>query len=143
MGASISSNVTKLVTDAIVRTSNEVVQTAHATNNQSIVFDVKNTSGDVVISGNTIRQTATINMVGLSQALNNSDNNIKLDQQIAQMAKAVISGLNLAQLADANNTVDSLIKTCIEIKNITTQQCMMNTSQKINVLVKEQKEMFL
>ncbi len=38
MGASISSNVTKLVTDAIVRTSNEVVQTAHATNNQSIVF---------------------------------------------------------------------------------------------------------
>ncbi len=51
------------------------------------------------------------------------------------MAKAVISGLNLAQLADANNTVDSLIKTCIEIKNITTQQCMMNTSQKINVLV--------
>ncbi len=31
----------KLVTDAIVRTSNEVVQTAHATNNQSIVFDVK------------------------------------------------------------------------------------------------------
>ncbi len=28
MGASISSNVTKLVTDAIVRTSNEVVQTA-------------------------------------------------------------------------------------------------------------------
>ncbi len=51
MGASISSNVTKLVTDAIVRTSNEVVQTAHATNNQSIVFDVKNTSGDVVISG--------------------------------------------------------------------------------------------
>ncbi len=60
MGASISSNVTKLVTDAIVRTSNEVVQTAHATNNQSIVFDVKNTSGDVVISGNTIRQTATI-----------------------------------------------------------------------------------
>ncbi len=41
MGASISSNVTKLVTDAIVRTSNEVVQTAHATNNQSIVFDVK------------------------------------------------------------------------------------------------------
>ncbi len=58
MGASISSNVTKLVTDAIVRTSNEVVQTAHATNNQSIVFDVKNTSGDVVISGNTIRQTA-------------------------------------------------------------------------------------
>ncbi len=61
MGASISSNVTKLVTDAIVRTFNEVVQTAHATNNQSIVFDVKNTSGDVVISGNTIRQTATIN----------------------------------------------------------------------------------
>ncbi len=54
MGASISSNVTKLVTDAIVRTSNEVVQTAHATNNQSIVFDVKNTSGDVVISGNTL-----------------------------------------------------------------------------------------
>ncbi len=59
------------------------------------------------------------------------------------MAKAVISGLNLAQLADANNTVDSLINTCIEIKNITTQQCMMNTSQKINVLVEEQKEMFL
>ncbi len=41
MGASISSNVTKLVTDAIVRTSNEVVQTAHATNNQSIVLMLK------------------------------------------------------------------------------------------------------
>ncbi len=49
--------------------------------------------------------------------------------------KLLFHGLNLAQLADANNTVDSLIKTCIEIKNITTQQCMMNTSQKINVLV--------
>ncbi len=69
-------------------------------------------------------------MVDFLQALNNSDNNIKLDQQIAQMAKAVISGLNLAQLADANNTVDSLIKTCIEIKNITSSQCMMKYKSK-------------
>ncbi len=41
MGASISSNVTKLVTDAIVRTSNEVVQTAHATNNTSMFLMLK------------------------------------------------------------------------------------------------------
>jgi hypothetical protein len=51
------------------------------------------------------------------------------------MAKAIISGLNLAQLANANNTVDSLIKTCIEIKNVTTQQCLINTSQAIEINV--------
>jgi hypothetical protein len=135
MGASISSNVTNLVTNAVVRTSNEIVQTAHATNNESIIINIKDTKGDVIISGNTIRQVLQINMSALSQALNSSDNNIKLDQQIAQMAKAIISGLNLAQLADANNTVDSLIKTCIEIKNVTTQSCMLNTSQNINVTV--------
>ncbi len=64
MGASISSNVYKISNRCNVKNSNEVVQTAHATNNQQYCFDVNNTSGDVVISGNTIRQTATINMVG-------------------------------------------------------------------------------
>jgi Lipid membrane protein of large eukaryotic DNA viruses len=135
MGASISSNVTNLVTNAIVRTSNEVIQTAHAEQNQSIIIAVNNTTGDVVISGNVIKQVATVSMSGLSQALNNSDNNIKLDQQIAQMAKAIISGLNLAQLADANNTVDSLIKTCIDVKNATIQSCLMNTTQTVNLTV--------
>jgi hypothetical protein len=135
MGASVSSNVTKLVTNAIVRTSNEIIESAHATQNQSIIISVKDTEGNVEISSNTIKQTATVSMSGLVDALNNSENNIKLDQQIAQMAKAIISGLNLAQLADANNTVDSLIKTCIEVKNVTTQQCMIANMQNINLAV--------
>ncbi len=70
----------------------------------------KNTSGDVVISGNTIRQTATINMVGTFSSFRITQIIIlSLINKLLQMAKAVISGLNLAQLADANNTVDSLI----------------------------------
>lgn len=139
MGASISTNITKLVTDAVTRTSNEIIQKEEVHNNQSVIIRVSDTGGDVNIIGNVFNQTATVDMKALSDVLNNSDNSIKLDQQIAQMAKAVISGLNLAQLADANNTVDDLVRTCIEVKNITTQQCLAGITQNISIIVERTK----
>lgn len=135
MGASVSKNVTKVVVDAITTTTNEVIQNAYVSGNQSIIIKITDTNGNVVIDNNTFTQVLHVDINALMNTLNNTTSSQKIDQQIAQTAKSLISGLNLVQIASTDNVLNSLIKTMIEVKNVTTQQCLSNNTQVINIAI--------
>lgn len=135
MGVSSSKNITKLVTDVINKSSNEIIQQQNTETDQSIVVKVSNTGGNVYIGDSVFTQEASINMQSLAAALSSTEMQTKLNQEIAQQAKALVSGINLLQLSSTSNTIDQLIKTCIDIKNTTIQNCMSKITQNINITV--------
>jgi hypothetical protein len=135
MGSSISKNVVNFVSDIITTTTNEVLLKQEVNNNQSLIIRIHDTEGDVNIHDNVFEQRATVSIKALQTTLLNTEINQKIDQQIAQAAKSVISGINLLQFSNAENTIDNLIKACIEIKNTTLQTCLSSTNQNINIIV--------
>lgn len=135
MGASVSSNITKIVTTAIVNASTETIQKINVSQDQSILINVEDTQGDVIIKDNVFIQKATLNLNTLSSILTTNAMQNKIDSDIAQMAKSIISGLNLAQLADASNLVNSVISSSINIKNQAIQDCFTSTNQTLEINV--------
>jgi len=135
MGSSVSKNVADNITKIISKTANEILSVQEVGNNQSLIIKISDTGGDVIINGNRLRQTANVDVKQLQTALTNNEANNKLNQDIAQAAKSAISGLNLLQFSNASNTINTLIESCIEIKNTTIQQCLAKSQQSINIII--------
>lgn len=133
MGASSSTNIIKSITESITKVSNETIQKAIVEQNQSLIIRIQDVQGDVIIDGNKFTQIASVDVSALSASLSSSESQNQLDVELAQMAKAVISGLNLLNFSFSTNNIDMLIKSCIDIKNVAIQACMVNIKQNINV----------
>lgn len=135
MGASVSTNVAKVATNSIVKIASDIIQDTHITSNSSQVISVTDNHGDVVINGNILKQKATINMQALFNAMSTEDVQQKLAVEIAQQAKSLTSGLNLAQFAASTNILTTLIKASIDISSKIGQTCMLNTNQNQSIII--------
>ncbi|GHV54510.1 hypothetical protein AGMMS49579_15230 [Spirochaetia bacterium] len=129
MGASISKNISNVITHSVATTTSRILHNVTITTDQSNIIYVSDVTGDVDITGNNIQQNVHVNTQALMSNLTNSYTQESINQNIAQAAKALISGLNFAQLADANNLLKSTIETCIEVKNTALQTCSTTLSQ--------------
>jgi hypothetical protein len=123
MGSSVSSNVLKVVTNALAKISSEIIQNTALSSDSSQIISVADVKGDVIISGNVFTQVATINTTALFTALAQESMQQKLAMEIAQEAKALTSGLNVAQFAYASNNIDVLISASISITSTISQTC--------------------
>lgn len=103
------------------------MQNTTISNNQSQIISVSDTDGDVNIVGNVITQNARVNMVALLDSLNNNDIQQKIAQQLDQLAKSIVQGLNFLTFSDAKSVVDSLIKSQVDINNIIKQSCAVSS----------------
>jgi hypothetical protein len=59
--------------------------------------------------------------------------NEDLDEQIAQSAKEAMKGVNLLQFGHANTTINDVVRTAINIKNITIQRLSIYSKQHVSV----------
>lgn len=129
MGASVSKNATKIVLNAVAKISSEIIQTSIVTSDNSQIISISDTKGDVIISGNTFIQMATINTKALFEALAQNDAQQKLAVELAQSAKSLTSGLNIGQFSSAENDIDTFVSTSIDIISKIGQTCNASSNQ--------------
>lgn len=139
MGAATSINSTNVITKAITNITNEIVQKSISTNDQSIVIKINNTKGDVEVSNVGIKQIATIDTKAVFSALNTTENKNKVNQDIEQIAKSLIKGLNLAQVSVSSSSVSSVIDNCISIKDTGLLECINKNTQNFNLEINNTK----
>jgi len=136
MGASLSTNVNKLATDAITRVASEIVQDSRIHNSSSQIVSVTNVDGDVVVNGNTVTQRVNVNMSALFDAMASDEAQEKLATNVSQQAKALISGINLAQFSAATNIMKTFINAVVDISNDIRQHCLAANNQQQSIIVK-------
>jgi hypothetical protein len=123
MGASLTTNITKAATEAVAKVSNNIIQNIKLSTDQTQIISVSDVDGDVIISGNTFTQQASINMKSLMNALVQEDIQQAMTMEIAQACKSIVSGLNLFQIANAKNEIDLLLRASVELTNAISQSC--------------------
>lgn len=139
MGASVSSNIIDIVNKVLATVSTDIVQRTAVSTDTSQIISVSDTSGDVWITGNEFIQRATLNITALMQALSTESAQQQLILQLSQEAKAMISGLNVGQFADASNTMNILIEATINMVTNITQTCAASSRQGQTIEVRRTK----
>jgi hypothetical protein len=129
MGASVSSNVINMVARTVATVSTDIVQRTQLTSDSSQIISVTDVEGDVYITGNRFEQNATINVEALMAALTTESAQQRLMIMLSQEAKSMISGLNIGQIAYANNTIDLLMEATIHLLTTIRQTCAGSTGQ--------------
>jgi hypothetical protein len=133
MGASTSKNISHAVTHAIAKVSSDIIQNTNLSLDQSQIISVQDIEGDVVISGDVFTQKASINMRSLLDALSKEENQQKILMELAQESKSVTSGLNLAQYANAQNVMNTLIEATVSMLSTISQTCTVFSKQFQNI----------
>ena len=135
MGNAKSTNVAKAVVDIYSRVAAETVQSSQISSNNTQIISITNTAGDVNITGNVITQKVNLNMSTLMDSLSTVESQQKISEQLDQLAKSVVSGLNFFTFDDAKNTAESIVKSQTDITNAIRQTCSLtsNNFQKITV----------
>ncbi|QHR78455.1 myristylated membrane protein A [Lymphocystis disease virus 4] len=114
MGASISKNISNIVTDAYVQVSSEIIKTQVTDINNSQIVTVSDVDGDVNVSDVYFVQQIDVNVKSLMNVLSQQKAQQELFETIAQNAKSVTSGLNAAQYAYAVNQVSAVTTACVQ-----------------------------
>lgn len=133
MGAAVSTNVTKTTTNAVTKVMTKIINSASTQGNSSQIISVSNVQGNVDISGNKFNTVITVNMSALFTSLNSTDVKQDLVQQLSQDAKAMIKDINVGNISDASNALDSYLTDTISITSNLSQRCtaLANTSQQL------------
>ncbi|AAU11002.1 hypothetical protein LDVICp157 [lymphocystis disease virus-China] len=114
MGASVSKNISDVVTDAYVQVSSEIIKTQVADINNSQIITVSDVDGDVDVSDVYFVQQIDINVKSLMNVLSQQKAQQDLFEAVAQNAKSVTSGLNAAQYAYAVNQISAIATACVQ-----------------------------
>lgn len=139
MGNAKSTNVAKAVVDIYSKIAAETVQTSTISTSNTQIISVDGSGGDVNISGNTITQTAKVNMTVLMDSISNVDSQQRIGVQLDQLAKSLVSGLNFFTFDDAKNTAESIVKSQTTINNAIRQSCALNANNVQSITVKNVK----
>jgi len=129
MGASVSKNISNAVTKAIAKVSSNIIQNTHIGYDQSQIISIGTADGDVIIEGNRFRQRANVNMQALLNALSKEENQQKMLAELAQEAKSITSGLNLAQYSNSQDILNILVNSTSTILSTISQTCSAFASQ--------------
>ena len=135
MGAAVTKNVLSITTDVVASISTKVILKTELSTDTSQVISVKNIHGDVHITGNKFYQTANLNMKALMRALSSESAQQELMVEITQAAKSLASGINLGQYTDAQNLMNLLVKSTINLITDMETSCktLINQDQEIIV----------
>lgn len=135
MGAASSTNVTDVLTSAIVKQSISITNDSFANTSQNIIIDIEDVKNDVNFKNNDFSQTVSIDVQALQNALSSQAAQQQILQSVTQSAKSLVSGLNFAQFSEASNESTATIKALTETKMTALLKCMATNKQTIQVKI--------
>lgn len=135
MGAASSTNVTKLVTDTVTEIVGKIVNESIATSSNSIYISATDVDGDVIIDNNVFSQKATLSFNAFFQAMNSAEVQEKIQAQVSQAAKSLLSGLNLGQIAITKNQTDHAYTSVTRISQQVDNKCIGSSSNAEKIVI--------
>ena len=135
MGGGSSKNIAKTVTKAIANVSTKLIQQNTSSGSAFAGIIVRDTGGNVIISGNTVTSKIKINTKELLKGLVSQSAQQSLSAQIAQQAKSLVSGINLFNFSKAKNTVKLFMSASTDITTNITQLCLQNIDSQAEIIV--------
>lgn len=138
MGAAASTNSTKLVVNSLTDISTDIIKESIISHNQDIIINIEDVD-NVNISNVDALQSVHIDVSSLYNSFLTEENSDKINQQIAQKAQSLISGLNLGQLGITTNLLSDVIENSIKIKNKTLETCKLNSKQDFTLKIHKSK----
>jgi hypothetical protein len=135
MGAANSVNSSKVVTDAVVNVSNNIIASSILSQTNTQILSLSDVVGNVTITGNVFTQTATVDIHQLLTALVSQETQQTLQLEIEQSAKALISDLNIGQLANAQNLMNVMLTAATNIVSTVASNCAASIQQNQEIQV--------
>ena len=129
MGAAVSSNVTKNIQKTLTKISQKQVMQAVAKSSGSNIINWK-AGGDVVIRGNIDqRNTATVNVKQVANAMTNANVQTQLGAMLKQQAVAMNQDFNIFQVSVASNMTENYQGVTNNISSDIEQLCSSSSDQ--------------
>ena len=134
MGNSVSStNIANTVINQTQTFVAEVFNSAQASASQLQTITIKNIVGNVKISNNVIRQTATVNVSALFDSAATVNAQEAMMTKLAQTTKAVTSGFNFATKTADRNEINNTLNAVLDITSKIQNNCFASANQVQNV----------
>lgn len=132
MGSAYSSNVVDLTVNAMAKVMNDYTATTSGTADNTVTISIGDGS---TFSGNTIDQEATTKITFKADFFAKSEVQQALVEEIEQKAKSLVSGINLMQFTNANNTLRNTINATIDISDKVATDCKATADNNIVIRV--------
>lgn len=123
MGAAASTNVATTCANSVSKVLTNVVNNVEFQSSGQQSIAVSGTTGNVVISGNTLSNQYFINMKEVASSLTDSNVRSAIALEVAQQAKSLVKDINLGNVSAAGNIVDDAITETINISNNISATC--------------------
>ncbi|AKU37476.1 putative myristoylated protein [Scale drop disease virus] len=135
MGAAQSYNSVDAITRAVADVSSNITTKQKVNTDINQIISISHVKGDVYIKGVTMKQTINVNLSAIMKAIANQDAQQKIANNLAQEAKSVVSGINLAQYSSATNMIKMFVDVSTRIVNTMLLQCDANIKSTQSVIV--------
>lgn len=123
MGTATSRNVVQSVANVTAEASNSAIQTVAVSARSSQAINVAGVSGDVTIRKVRMDGSVELSVQAYLDATQSNEVQQKVAQQMEQMAKASVSGINLGNSSRTSNEVSTAINAVVRTTNMTSQAC--------------------
>jgi hypothetical protein len=135
MGSAESRNVVQSVANVSVKASNSAIQNVESSGRNYQGINVTGVDGDVTIRGVRMDGTVRMSVAALLEVMQSNDVQQSIAQEMEQMAKASVSGINLGNSSKSSNSASTVINASVEVSNVAAQKCDTSavSTQVINV----------
>lgn len=123
MGSASTKNVAESTMDALTSVATNIINKTDIKFGQSQIISVVGGTGNVKINGNTQIVKVEVKMENLLKAMATTTAQTDLTNKLDQVAKSLLSGINLAQFANAVNITKNYMKVVTEISTNIQQSC--------------------
>ena len=147
MGASVSSNVQNIATNAVAKLASELANKAenHVKQSGTITIDGRqeqpcstgggSTPGSISVSGIVQDNELVVNMQAVLKSFNSQSSQQKLAANLQQQAKAITSGINLGQVSVASNDVSVFASAAVSLSNAISNSCTDTSNQANGIFI--------
>lgn len=136
MGSAQSRNVIQSTVNIMNKSTNRVALEQVTSVNVVQALNIVNNKGkNIIIRGNEQTITASVDASSYLNAMQSNETKQAIQQEIEQMASALVSGINFGNSTEASNEISTVLKASNEVVNTASMKCQttLNTSQVINV----------
>jgi len=123
MGSASSRNVVQSVANVSAESTNSAIQTVAASARSFQAINVAGVAKDVTIRNVRMDGNVELSVDAYLEATQTNEVQQKIAQQMEQMAKASVSGINLGNSSSTSNSVNTNINAVVRSSNMTSQQC--------------------
>lgn len=138
MGQAQSSNFSNTIIDTYTKVVQDTNSTALQSSLNQAKIEISGGQGDVNISNASIKQMVQNDMTASFESVNESSVLQKVSQSISQQASSMISGLNLGNFSESENSINTAISASMDVSQTISTSCTSVAVNQVEIAIKNQ-----